>query len=288
MKANALRQLEKFKHCDQTIIGKDFSLKESNMLLFLSGLPLWTATLLLVVLPAVLAMIGTIIVRRTVGLERLTTSNEIAGFKFATVGVIYAVLVGFAVIVVWEKFSEAQATVVKESGASATLYRLAAGPDPGMTAVRAALSEYLKLVIERDWPRMAVGKGSNEVTTALDALYAATLHLAESEPRYPAVLTEMFNQLDSITAARRTRLHLSTGAVPNIIWIVLFSSAVLTVVFTFFFGTRNLYAQVLMTGILSTLAFMALLAIVEIDHPFTGPSYVSSDALEAVLEEVSH
>ena len=41
-----------------------------------------------------------------------------------------------------------------------------------------------------------------------------------------------------------------------------------------------------MTGILSVLTFTALLAIVEIDHPFTGPSYVSNDALKTVLEGV--
>jgi hypothetical protein len=50
------------------------------------------------------AMCGPIL-RRRVGLERLATNNEIAGFKFATVGVIYAVLLAFAVIVVCEKFT---------------------------------------------------------------------------------------------------------------------------------------------------------------------------------------
>ncbi len=91
------------------------------MLLFLSGLPLWAAILLLVVLPTILAVLGTVLVRRCFSLDRLTINNEVAGFKFATVGVIYAVLVAFAVIVVWEKFSDAQAAVVQEGGATETL-----------------------------------------------------------------------------------------------------------------------------------------------------------------------
>jgi hypothetical protein len=37
------------------------------------------------------------------------------GFRFATVGVIYAFLVAFAVIVVGEKFSAAQDAVVQET-----------------------------------------------------------------------------------------------------------------------------------------------------------------------------
>lgn len=258
------------------------------MLLFLSGLPIWAALLLLVALPAALAMAGTIFTRRFVILEHLAANNEIAGFKFAVVGVIYAVLVAFAVIVVWEKFSEAQAAVVEEAGASETLFELAAGPDPKMAAVRNALNNYLKLAIERDWPRMAVEQESGEVTDALDAIYAAALRLSDGEPQRQTLLISIFKQIDSITRARRTRLHLATGVVPPVIWLVLFSSAILTVLFTLFFGTKNLRAQVLMTGILSILTFLSLFAMIEIDHPFTGPSYVHSDPLKGVLDEPGH
>ncbi len=69
------------------------------MVLFLSECPRWLAALILIVFPTIVAMCGPILVRRRVGLDRLTTNNEIAGFKFATVGVIYAVLLAFAVIV---------------------------------------------------------------------------------------------------------------------------------------------------------------------------------------------
>ena len=76
-------------------------------MLFLAGLSLWEAMLLVVVLPTIAAVCGQIIVRKSFELRQLATNNEIAGFKFATVGVIFAVNVAFAVIVVWEKFAEA-------------------------------------------------------------------------------------------------------------------------------------------------------------------------------------
>jgi hypothetical protein len=98
------------------------------MPLFLSTLPLWVSCLLLVVLPTFLAMSGPVLIRRRVALERLTTNNEIAGFKFATVGVIYAVLLAFAVIVVWERFADGEAAVLQEAGAAATFYRLNSSP----------------------------------------------------------------------------------------------------------------------------------------------------------------
>lgn len=258
------------------------------MLLFLTGLPLWMGILLVVILPTIVAMCGVILLRSWIGHERLSTNNEIAGFKFATVGVIYSVLAVFSVVVVWQKFSDAQVAVEREAGAAAALYRLAAGSEPGMVATREALGKYLRLAIEKDWPRMAVEKESNEATQALDALYTAVVRVAESGSSQRAILIEMFTQLDAITEARRTRLHLATGIVPRVLWLVLACSAVLTVCFTFFFGTRNLRAQVLMTGMLSLMVFMALFIVVSIDHPFTGPSYVGSEALHAVLEDFPH
>ncbi len=230
-------------------------------------------------------MYGTVLIRRKVGLERLTTNNEIAGFKFATVGVIYAVLLAFAVIVVWERFADAEGAVLQEAGAAATLYRLTAGPEPEAAATRAALSNYLKLAIEQDWPGMGQEKISSDVTKALDTLYAATIRLSSVGWRQPPVLTEIFKQLDLLTQSRRARLHLATGIVPPMLWAVLFCGALLTVGFTFFFGTENLGAQVVMTGILSTIVFMGLLVIISINHPFTGPVHIDSAPLERVLND---
>ncbi len=95
----------------------------------------------------------------------------------------------------------------------------------------------------------------------------------------------MLKQLDAVTQARRARLHLAAGVVPGVVWMVLICGAALTVGFTFFFGAENLHAQVLMTGVLSVLAFMALMVIVSIDHPFTGPSSVEDEPLRSVLED---
>ncbi len=257
-------------------------------MLFLAGLPLWQAILLVVVLPTIAAVCGQIIVRKSVELEQLTTNNEIAGFKFATVGVIFAVVNAFAIIVVWEKFAEAQSSVVQEAGGSATLYRLAAGPDPGMKAIREDLSNYLTVAIEKDWTAMALGKISPDVTQALNALYASVTRLSEGDTKHTALLIQMFKQLDEITHSRRTRLHLATGIVPTVVWIVVFAAAILTVAFAFFFGTENLRAQILMTAFLAILTFTSVFAIVEINYPFTGPSFVTSHALSEVLEEFSH
>ena len=128
-------------------------------MLYLTTQPLWLSALVLVGFSTSLAMAGTVLVRRHIGLARLSTNNEVAGFKFATVGVLYAVLLAFAVIVVWERFNDAEEAVAHEAGGATTIYRLSAGLDEASgRALREHLTAYLKTVVADDWPAMEQGK----------------------------------------------------------------------------------------------------------------------------------
>jgi hypothetical protein len=256
------------------------------MLWFLSSQPTWIAALIIVVAPTLLAISGPYFVRQRLGLHRLEKNNEIAGFKFATVGVIYAVILAFAIIAAWEKFSEAEVTVAQEAGAAATLYRLNAGPEPEVVAAKAALNAYLESVIGKEWPAMEQGHGSGDVTRALDALYRAELTSLETAKRNPAVGVEALKQLDVLIQTRRVRLHLAEGVVPGMLWAVLVLGAVLTIAFTLFFGTTNLKAQMAMTGILSLIVCMGLLVIVGFESPFAGSVHVEAHPIAGVLEEL--
>src|SRR5215203_423178 len=251
----------------------------------LTTLPLWLSGVLLVGGATLIAMAAPAFVRRHVSSDRLRINNEVAGFTFATVGVLYAVLLAFAVIIVWEKFSVAENAAAQEAGAAATLYRLAdgIGGEPG-AALRDGLSRYVRAAIAEDWPAMERGGGSHAVTRALDAAYAALLTFTPSDSRGAALLTEALRQLDLVTQARRVRLVLASGIVPEVLWFVLSGGAVLTVVFTVFFGTENVRIQALMTGILSFLIFSGLLVIIAIDHPFAGSVKVQPQSLSAVLD----
>src|SRR5262247_4800036 len=122
---------------------------------FLATQPLWIAAVILIVPTTLLAMAGPVLVRRYFDFKQLRSNNEVAGFKFATVGVLYAVLLAFAVIVVWEKFNQAESEVAKEAGAAATVFRLTQGVEPERgAAIREATTEYLTSAIASDWPAM--------------------------------------------------------------------------------------------------------------------------------------
>jgi Na+/proline symporter len=258
------------------------------MTLWLSQQPLWLSAFLVVVVMTGLTMMGPFLVRRFIGFERLVTNNEVAGFKYAVLGVIYAVLLGFAVIVVWERFRDAETAVTQEAAAAASIYRLSQGVEAARRpAIDTALTAYLRAAIDDDWPAMGRGGISRQATQALTTLYASVLAIDPPNLGSAAMMQAMLGELSALTDARRQRFELSGGIVPNVMWGVLFIGALLTLSFSFFFGSRNLLAQTLMAGMLAAVIFMALFVIVAIDHPFSGGISVPPEALEYVLRALS-
>jgi len=253
---------------------------------YLTTRPLWVLILLLVFFTA-LAMAASLLIRRRIGLEKLRTNNEVAGFKFATIGVLYAVLLGFVVIIAWERFHEAERALAAEAGAAVTIYRLAGGLDePGAAALRNRITAYLKSVLEEDWPAMALGRWSPATTGKLNDLYAELVRFHPADLRDLDMQQDLLREADKLSEARRERLVMAAGTVPGTIWFVLFLGALLTISFTYFFGTQNAFTQSLMTAVLAALIFSALLVIIAIDRPFTGAVVVPTETIRSVLEDL--
>jgi hypothetical protein len=253
---------------------------------YLSSNPIWIAAVILLVPTTLAAMAGPFVIRRFVPLERLRTNNEVAGFKFAVVGVVYAVLLAFAVIVVWERYNQAEADVAEEASAAITIFRLShALDDQHGAAVRTATSAYLTNAIEQDWPGLQRGHVGPAAAQALSNVYSAVLKYHAVDVAEGLVVAEILRQVDAISKARRERIVTASGVVPDIIWVVLFGGALVTVAFTLFFATDSLLAQTIMTGALSLLVFGGLLTIVAIDHPFAGTEHIKPEALIAVLHD---
>jgi hypothetical protein len=68
---------------------------------------------------------GLILVQRLVPATIREENNDVAGFIYAVLGVIYAVLLALVVIAVWEDFGRARVTVETEANALAEIFWLA-------------------------------------------------------------------------------------------------------------------------------------------------------------------
>jgi protein-S-isoprenylcysteine O-methyltransferase Ste14 len=81
--------------------------------------------LLMVAVFILIAVAGLVVVQRVVPSEVRREHNDVAGFIYAVLGVVYAVLIALVVIAVWEDFSTARETAEREANELADVFRLA-------------------------------------------------------------------------------------------------------------------------------------------------------------------
>ena len=251
----------------------------------MSTIQTWLLGILLVgALPA-LAVVGAMWVRRAVGLEVLERHNEVAGFIYAVVGVVYAVLLGFTAIIVWEQFRHAQEGVEREANALASLYRDAQVFPPDVRRqVEDWLRLYARVVVEKEWRAMADGKSSPEAWEAYNQLWRTYHEFRPQDEHQQIWYTESLQRLNELGDHRRDRLLSIRSGVPGAIWAVLLGAGAITIGFSFFFGTRNARAQGLMVASLSLTIGVVLLSIVALEHPFAGFSRVEPDAFHQLAD----
>src|ERR687896_1362547 len=106
-----------------------------------------------------IALAGLELVQRLVPATSRRPHNDVAGFIYAALGVIYAVLLALVVIAVWEEYRAARETVEQEANAAADIFWLADRlPEPRGTHLQELLRSYAQEVVHREWPLMEQGQ----------------------------------------------------------------------------------------------------------------------------------
>ena len=82
----------------------------------LNTIPVWGLATLLIGVCVIFSVGLQLLVRRIYGVEFIASNQEVAGFKYAVVGVAYAVLLAFVVVSAWEDFDETQQDIHAEAG----------------------------------------------------------------------------------------------------------------------------------------------------------------------------
>ena len=105
------------------------------------------------------ALAGLELVQRLVPASSRQQHNDVAGFIYAALGVIYAVLLALVVIAVWEEFQAASETVEQEANATAEIFWLGHRlPEPEGPHLQELADSYAEEVVHKEYPLMEQGE----------------------------------------------------------------------------------------------------------------------------------
>jgi hypothetical protein len=232
------------------------------------------------------SLLGLALVRRSVELSTLESHKDVAGFILAVVGVLYAVLLGFVAIDVWQQFNDATTHADQEAAEVDNLYRLGVGLDRQGDQLRPAVVRYATSVANVEWPRMAAHQEESHATDlALNNLWHATTAVRPKNAAQAGFLLQSTSDLDTASQLRRTRIANSDSTLPGPLWIALILGAVITVGFTYFFGLKRFAPQVLMVAALSAMIGVTLFVIISLDLPYTGDVAVKPVAMQQAIKD---
>jgi ABC-type multidrug transport system fused ATPase/permease subunit len=230
------------------------------------------------------SMLGLLIVRRFISHNKLRTHHDVADPILGALAAIYAVLIAFVVVTVWQGFDKSNANVQQEANCLADVYRdsEAFAPDFHQRAGD-VLRAYRQAIIDSEWKTMTRGEMSPEVETLMRKLWALYVVYQPRTPTEQSFFDESVRKLNQLRELRRQRIMDSRTGIEPLLWFVLFAGGLSTIAFTFFFGAENLRAQLGMVTLLAITISLILFTIMSLDFPFTGSVSISPEPFQQVL-----
>ena len=251
----------------------------------LLNIPTWVIATVMLAIAMGTAVGGVLLVRRLVDIRKFKEHHDIAGPIFSTIGVIYAVMLAFVLVIVWQDFDRAQNNTVREANYFAQIYRDTVGlPEPFRSQFLEANANYIDAVIKYEWPQMQRGDRSIEAQAAADKVWEVTGRFDPKNYREQIFFSEILRNMNEAVEMRRQRLQDAGSGLHPSLWFVLLFGGIITVVFTFFFGSKNLYAQLTMTTLLAVLIVLILFTILLMDFPYSGDLSIPVTPFQQVLE----
>lgn len=245
--------------------------------------------ILLCVVAVSIAIGGLWIVRRLVRADTLKKHNEIAGFVFGVLGAAYGVLLGFAVLQVWEQWSAAEDRAAVEEGLADSIHRhMRNYPNP--QAARPLLAQYERYVhsvIHVEYPAMARHRMDEINDDQFQAVWATAGQLRPASVPEQGCFANIFTLLGDLAMQRELRLQAARGEVPTPLWYALLIGGFGTLAFSWLFTADRFSMQAVMVGALAIALVLPLYVIVLLNHPFSGSVRIEPEGYRELLTNIT-
>lgn len=211
--------------------------------------------------------------------------HDVVGFTFGIVGVIYAVLLGFIVVSVNDRFNQIQKNFVSEAAVMLQLYRDAeVFPPEDRDRVRAQIKSYAELVYQEEWGLMARQEESENAYDHLLTLWREYYKIEPKTERELAWFQESLQKMNELAEARVIRLFNTTQSLSGLMWTMLVAGAVITIAFMYFFSVESGMAHVLLTALLAGVISFMLFLVLSLDTAFSGDVHVEPTEILKTME----
>ncbi|GHH34590.1 bestrophin-like domain [Lentzea cavernae] len=251
---------------------------------------MWTG-LVIVLAAVVVTVVACILFGRSRAHEQADDRDaDSRGFLGAVVSGLFIVALAFYVVIVWEESGAAEDNASREAAAVADVYwQTAVMPQPQRDHLRSLLTEYPKLVADKEWPRLAVGESDDATTATLNSLHSEVLSLPSSPDQVKSARERSLERMREITDLRRDRLDSASGLdnTGEIMLIGTIAGAVAMIVFPLMIGFTSRRRHLLQMSLTSAVLALVCVLCAGMTQPFDGWFRVEPESFTSLTEEMA-
>jgi len=253
-----------------------------DWLLYLPAL--WMAAIVFAATYFLAAVVFWIVTRLAVN-ERARAFKAVSPGMLPPLGILFALLVGFVSVEVWNNFDRAKVAVATEASALRAVVLLAAAfPDDQRVRIYGLINRHIAEAVNEEWPAMAEQRASLSILPkALLAELRDTLAVRASDDSQRAAQPEMLRALQTALDARRQRIIISESSVGAVKWAGILLQGLCMLIAIAMVHSDNRLACGISLTLFATGIAVSVLLIAAYSRPFTGENSVRPDLLKQVI-----
>jgi hypothetical protein len=242
--------------------------------------------LIVITFSAVVSLLSVWLIRRKWPHPTFKENNEIVGFAFTVYGVIYGVVLAFAIIVAWESFSTTEEVVMREVTTLSELWRDSEPFPPEVRDnIHKDLLAYAQSVVDDEWPAMdEFGTADPRTQKIYEHLWASTYKIQPETEIQKAFLTEFLARMNDLSGDRRLRIMHSRTEIPGPLLRTLLIGAIPMIGFTLLISNKHAWIQVAMMGSIILIVLLGLIVTLFLQYHFSGRVGIQPDVFRELID----
>jgi hypothetical protein len=258
-------------------------------MLWIYSLHSWQLMVVVAIFFLTVNLIGTLLVRwwkHTNRSNHPSEKMEVSSAFFENHGVYLSILVGLLAVGVYGNMTESDDKVHAEAVAASALYRcFSVYPQSLQSTLQEQMREYLRHVVEIEWPQQQAGESPKTGQPILQAMHQNLIRFEPATRGQEVGHGEALEAFRHFNEKRRERLFAIESSIEPLLWYVVIAGAVLNMILVWLmdldlgnhllYGSINVFFQAALIGY-----------ILAMDNPFMGELSVDSKPYQNVLEEL--
>ncbi|GAA5191318.1 hypothetical protein GCM10023322_48410 [Rugosimonospora acidiphila] len=234
---------------------------------------------------AALSTGGFLLVSRYVPQRWLIADADAAGAIYASIGMVYAILIAIAAIAVWEPHDDAGQSTRQEAGDLSEAYLSAGQLDPASAhRIRSLIIGYGESVVRQEWPVLRARHRGDPATEAqFDQLRVAAVAVRPEGDQQAQAYQDLLDRLRDAGDARRVRLAAADSSMPSLLWPALVMGSAVTIAFLYLFGLARTFPNGLMMATAAAMMALSLFVIYQVEFPFSRALSIGPGPIEAAV-----